>query len=60
MGALNGWLLKYIIIVVVVAWYFEVGSHNVALWLTCTSLYRPGWPQTHRDPPASASWLLES
>ena len=22
------------------------------------SLCRPGWPQTHRDPPASASWVL--
>ena len=24
------------------------------------SLCRPGWPTTHRDPPASASWVLES
>ena len=23
-----------------------------------TSSYRPGWPQTHRDPPASASRVL--
>jgi hypothetical protein len=27
----------------------------VYLWLSCNSLCRPGWPQTHRDLPASAS-----
>ena len=28
-------------------------------WLSWNLLWRPGWPQTQRDPPASASWVLE-
>jgi len=27
-------------------------------WLSWNSLYRPRWPQTHRDPPASSSQAL--
>ena len=39
-------------------WFFETGFLCVALavlGLTCG----PGWPRTHRDPPASASGVLE-
>jgi len=35
---------------------FEVGSMKP--WLAWNSLCRPDWPQTHRDPPASASLVL--
>ena len=34
---------------------------RVSLWLWSlpgTGSYRPGWPRTHRDPPASASQVL--
>lgn len=27
-------------------------------WLAWNILYRPSWPQSHRDPPASASVML--
>ena len=30
----------------------------VQSWLSWNLLYRPGWPQTHRDPPTSASPVL--
>ncbi|EGW09804.1 hypothetical protein I79_019627 [Cricetulus griseus] len=29
-------------------------GYSVALVLSCNSLCRPGWPQTHRDLPVSA------
>jgi hypothetical protein len=34
--------------------FFKTGSFYI-VW---NSLCRPGWPQTHRDPPASASQVL--
>ena len=44
--------------------YFETGnslnwmSQSCFVLLFKSSLYRPGWPQSHRDPPASASQVL--
>ena len=38
-------------------WFLRQGF-SVQLWLSWNSLSRPGWPHTHRDPPASASWVL--
>jgi hypothetical protein len=37
---------------------FETGSLCVALAVLELALCRPGWPWTHRDPPASASQAL--
>ena len=39
-------------------WVFQDGF-SVHLWLSWNSLCRPGWPQTHRDPPASVSLSAE-
>ncbi|XP_076427551.1 uridine-cytidine kinase-like 1 isoform X2 [Peromyscus maniculatus bairdii] len=39
-------------------WFFETGFLRVALRLSWNSLGSPGWPRTHRDPPASASRVL--
>ena len=33
-------------------------TNNAAVNIVTYSSYRPGWPQTHRDPPASASRIL--
>lgn len=34
---------------------------SLTIWpqMTWNSLCRPGWPWTHNNPPASASWVLE-
>ena len=52
-SALNHWAISSSIHLL----FFKAGCHYVAL--TWNWLCRPGWPQTHRDPPASASWALE-
>jgi hypothetical protein len=36
----------------------EVSLHSIGGPGTCSC--RPGWPQTHRDPPVSTSQALES
>lgn len=38
---------------------FDTGLFCVALIMSWNSLCRPGWSHTHRDPYASASWVLE-
>ena len=37
-------------------WFLKTGSLYVALVVLELSLYRPDWPQTHRDLPSSASF----
>ena len=31
---------------------------SMSSWLAWISICRPSWPQTHKDPPASASQVL--
>lgn len=41
------------------ACFFETGLHSVALAGLEFTMYKPGWPHTYRDPPASTSPVLE-
>ena len=44
-------------IIILVPLFFLAGPHYVAL-AVLELLYRPDWPQIHRDPPVSTSSVL--
>ena len=59
----NVYLLGHVGLVIILLFaflflFFETGFLSSFGVCPGTSSYRPGWPRTHRNPPASASQML--